>query len=41
VLFDATVGENIAFGKDGATKEEIVSAAKTAHGRCYVVCAYF
>jgi len=36
VLFDATVGENIAFGKDGATKEEIVSAAKTAHAHDFI-----
>merc|ERR1711933_81703 len=36
VLFDATVGENIAFGKDGATKEDIVSAAKTAHAHDFI-----
>lgn len=36
VLFDATVGENIAFGKDGASKEDIVSAAKTAHAHDFI-----
>jgi len=36
VLFDTTVAENIAFGKDGATREEIISAAKTAHAHDFI-----
>jgi len=36
VLFDASVGENIAFGRDGATKEEIISAAKTANAHEFI-----
>jgi len=36
VLFDATVAENIAFGKDDATREEIISAAKTAHAHGFI-----
>jgi subfamily B ATP-binding cassette protein MsbA len=31
VLFHSSVGENIAYGKEGATKEEIAEAAKKAH----------
>ena len=30
VLFDQTIAENIANGKPGATREEIVAAAKAA-----------
>merc|ERR1712071_155668 len=36
VLFDASVGENIAVGKDGASEEEIVSAAKTANAHDFI-----
>jgi ABC-type multidrug transport system fused ATPase/permease subunit len=36
VLFDTTIAENIAFGKDGATREEIISAAKTAHAHGFI-----
>ena len=36
VLFDASVGENIAFGKDGASEEEIISAAKTANAHDFI-----
>ncbi|MCF7871168.1 MAG: ABC transporter ATP-binding protein/permease [Candidatus Omnitrophica bacterium] len=31
VLFHSSVGENIAYGKEGASKEEIAEAAKKAH----------
>ncbi len=31
VLFRGTIGENIAYGKPGATREEIVAAAKLAN----------
>ena len=30
-LFDGTVFENIAYGRDGVTREEVVTAAKAAH----------
>lgn len=30
-LFKGTIFENIAYGKDGATKEEVIDAAKRAH----------
>lgn len=30
-LFEGTVAENIAYGKPGATREEVVAAAKAAH----------
>eukprot|EP01083_Nonionella_stella_P293756 998988_1 len=36
VLFDASVGENIAFGKDGASEEQIISAAKTANAHDFI-----
>merc|ERR1719222_1785698 len=36
VLFDASVGENIAFGKNDASEEEIVSAAKTANAHDFI-----
>jgi len=36
VLFDATVAENIAFGKDDATIDEIKSAAMTAHAHDFI-----
>lgn len=36
VLFDASVRENIALGKDGASDEEIISAAKTAHAHDFI-----
>ena len=36
VLFDASVRENIAFGKDDASEEEIVSAAKTANAHDFI-----
>ncbi|CAG8462314.1 5329_t:CDS:10 [Acaulospora colombiana] len=31
VLFDLTVGENIAYGKEGCSQEEIIEAAKSAN----------
>ena len=37
VLFDTTVAENIALGKEGATQEEIVQAAKDANVHDFVV----
>jgi ABC-type multidrug transport system fused ATPase/permease subunit len=37
VLFRGTVGENIAFGRPGATQEEIVAAAKLANADEFIV----
>jgi len=36
VLFNATVAENIAFGRPGATREEIIQAAKLAHAHEFI-----
>lgn len=36
LLFNATVAENIAFGKIGATREEIIAAAKEAHAHTFI-----
>ena len=36
VLFAGTVRDNIAFGKQGATEEEIVAAAKAAHAHSFI-----
>jgi ATP-binding cassette subfamily B (MDR/TAP) protein 1 len=36
VLFDASVGENIALGKDGASEKEIISAAKVANAHEFI-----
>jgi ATP-binding cassette subfamily B (MDR/TAP) protein 1 len=36
VLFDASVKENIAFGRQGATDEEIVEAAKIANAHGFI-----
>ena len=36
VLFDASVRENIAFGKDDATEDEIIAAAKTANAHDFI-----
>lgn len=35
-LFNGTVAENIAYGKPGATREEIVSAAEQAHANSFI-----
>ncbi len=35
-LFSATLGENIAFGKPGATREEVIEAAKAAHAHEFI-----
>ncbi|MNW42112.1 putative ABC transporter ATP-binding protein [compost metagenome] len=35
-LFNGTIRENIAYGRDGATEEEIVQAAKTAHADHFI-----
>ena len=35
-LYKGTVGENIAYGKDDATEEEIVEAAKAAHAHSFI-----
>jgi ATP-binding cassette subfamily B protein len=35
-LFNGTIRENIAYGREGATKEEIVSAAKAAHADHFI-----
>jgi ATP-binding cassette subfamily B protein/subfamily B ATP-binding cassette protein MsbA len=35
-LFDGTVFENIAFGKRGATREEVIAAAKKAHAHEFI-----
>jgi ABC-type multidrug transport system fused ATPase/permease subunit len=36
LLFNATVAENIGFGKIGATREEIITAAKEAHAHDFI-----
>ena len=36
VLFDTTIAENIAFGKEGATMEEIETAAKNANAHDFI-----
>jgi subfamily B ATP-binding cassette protein MsbA len=36
-LFNASVAENIAYGKKGATREEVVAAAKLAHAHEFIV----
>jgi subfamily B ATP-binding cassette protein MsbA len=36
-LFNDTVGVNIAYGKPGASKEEIISAAKRAHAHEFIM----
>ncbi len=35
-LFQGTVSENIAYGKEGATREEIILAAKAAHAHSFI-----
>lgn len=35
-LFHGTVRENIAYGKEGATEEEIIAAAKAAHAHNFI-----
>ncbi len=35
-LFYGTVSENIAFGKDDATQEEVIEAAKAAHAHSFI-----
>ncbi len=35
-LFCGTIYENIAYGKEGATRDEVISAAKTAHIHSYI-----
>ncbi len=37
VLFNATVYENIAFGKPGASREEVIAAAKMAYAHEFIV----
>ena len=37
VLFDDTVANNIAYGSNGATRQEIEAAARTAHAHDFVV----
>jgi len=37
VLFNATVYENIAFGKPGATREEVIAAAKLAYAHEFII----
>jgi subfamily B ATP-binding cassette protein MsbA len=36
LLFNATVAENIAFGKIGASRDEIIAAAKQAHAHDFI-----
>jgi subfamily B ATP-binding cassette protein MsbA len=36
LLFDATVAENIGFGKAGATREEIIAAARAAYAHDFI-----
>lgn len=35
-LFNGTIAENIAYGKDSATRQEIISAAKAAHADHFI-----
>ncbi len=35
-LFDGTIGENIAYGRRGASREEIAEAARLAHAREFI-----
>jgi ATP-binding cassette subfamily B protein len=35
-LFNGTIRENIAYGKEGATEEEIIAAAKAAHADYFI-----
>jgi ATP-binding cassette subfamily B protein len=35
-LFSGTIRENIAYGKEGATEEEIINAAKAAHAHHFI-----
>ncbi|MFL0201096.1 ABC transporter ATP-binding protein [Exiguobacterium acetylicum] len=35
-LFNGTIRDNLAYGKSGATKEEIIAAAKTAHADHFI-----
>lgn len=35
-LFEGTIAENIAYGKPGATREEIIAAAKAAHADFFI-----
>ena len=37
VLFDMTIGENIRFGRDGATQEEIEAACKSANVHNFIM----
>jgi subfamily B ATP-binding cassette protein MsbA len=36
LLFNATVAENIAFGKIGATRDEVIAAAREAHAHNFI-----
>jgi ATP-binding cassette, subfamily B, bacterial MsbA len=36
LLFNATVADNIAFGKIGATREEVIAAARSAHAHDFI-----
>jgi ABC-type multidrug transport system fused ATPase/permease subunit len=36
VLFSTTIAENIAFGREGATQQEIERAAKTANAHNFI-----
>ncbi len=36
ILFSGTVAENIAYGRDGATSDEIVAAARQAHAHDFI-----
>jgi ATP-binding cassette subfamily B (MDR/TAP) protein 1 len=37
VLFSGTISENIAYGKEGATQEEIENAAKAANAHNFIM----
>ncbi len=37
VLFDTTIADNIGYGQEDATKEQIVEAAKTANAHQFIV----
>ena len=37
ILFSTTIGENIRFGKNYATEEEIITAAKNANAHDFIM----
>ncbi|EGG23339.1 ABC transporter B family protein [Cavenderia fasciculata] len=37
ILFGGTIGQNISYGKDGATQQEIIDAAKVANAHDFII----